>query len=260
MSERARFEVAGVAIDAVSLSDAVARMAEWIQEGRRDYIVLTGAHGVVEMQDDAGLREINNRAGMVTADGMPLVWIGRARGFARIEKVSSPIMARAFESGITRGHRHFLYGGGPGVAERLAERARRRYPGIEIVGTHCPPFRALTAPEEQALVQAINASGADIVWCGLGCPKQERWMARFRPKLEASVLIGVGAAFDFLSGDKAHAPQWVQHAGLEWAYRALSEPRRLGARYARVVPRFAYYAATDEIRRVLGTRAIDGRR
>jgi N-acetylglucosaminyldiphosphoundecaprenol N-acetyl-beta-D-mannosaminyltransferase len=252
---RERFEVAGVAIDAVTLRETVDLIDSWIQQGRRDYIVLTGAHGVVEMQDDPELREINNRAGLITPDGMPVVWLGRARGFARTEKVYAPgIMNLEFELGVLRGHRHYLYGGKPGVAERLAARLRSRFPGIQIAGLHCPPFRPLTEAEEQQLVQEIDGSGAHIVWCGLGCPKQEKWMARFRPWLAAPVLIGVGAGFDFLSGDKPLAPRWIQSSGLEWAYRALSEPRRLGPRYAKVVPRFLYHVAADSLRRALRSR------
>jgi N-acetylglucosaminyldiphosphoundecaprenol N-acetyl-beta-D-mannosaminyltransferase len=252
MRERRRFEVAGVTIDAVTLRETVDRIDEWIRLGRRDYIVLTGAHGVVEMQDDPELREINNRAGLITPDGMPVVWLGRAHGFPQTEKVYAPgIMNLEFELGVTLGHRHFLYGGKPGVAERLARSLESRFPGIQIVGLCSPPFRPLTSAEEQALVEQIDASRADIVWCGLGCPKQEKWMARFRPRLAAPVLIGVGAGFDFLSGDKPLAPRWVQHSGLEWAYRALSEPRRLGPRYAKVVPRFLYHVAVDGLRRVL---------
>jgi N-acetylglucosaminyldiphosphoundecaprenol N-acetyl-beta-D-mannosaminyltransferase len=250
-----RFEVAGVKIDAVSLRETVDRIDQWIRDGRREYIVLTGAHGVVEMQTDPELRAINNRAALTTPDGMPLVWLGRARGHANIEKVYAPdIMNLEFSLSIQRGHRHFLYGGKPGVANALAHELSQRFPGLAITGTYCPPFRPLSTLEEENVARTINASHADIVWCGLGCPKQEKWMARFRPRLTAAVLIGVGAGFDFLAGQRPLAPDWIKHSGFEWVFRALSEPKRLIPRYARVVPSFVFYAGRDELRRALQKR------
>ena len=249
-----RFEVAGVKVDAVTLRGTVDRMHQWIQEGRREYIVLLGAHGVVEMQTDRELRELNRNAALSTPDGMPLVWLGRAYGEGEIERVYGPdIMNLEFSLSTQRGHRHYLYGGKPGVADKLARRITARFPGVQIAGTYCPPFRPLRAEEEDEQVARINASRADIVWCGLGCPKQERWMARFRPRLEAPVLVGVGAAFDFLAGEKPQAPSWIQRSGLEWAYRAITEPDRLGKRYMRVVPSFLYLAARDGLSRARAT-------
>lgn len=246
----ARFEVSGVKVDAVTLRGTVDQMHAWIRDGRREYIVVAGAHGVVEMQTDDTLRAINNRAGITTPDGMPLVWIGRARGFTKLERVYGPdIMQLEFALSAARGHKHFFYGGAPGVADQLAHRLTTMFPGLQIVGSYSPPFRPLSEAEAEDVTSRINTSRADIVWCGLGCPKQEKWMAEFRPRLNASVLIGVGAAFDFLSGEKPQAPAWIQTSGLEWAYRALSEPRRLGRRYARIVPSFLFYAARDAIQR-----------
>jgi N-acetylglucosaminyldiphosphoundecaprenol N-acetyl-beta-D-mannosaminyltransferase len=244
------FEVAGVRINAMRVADIVEVVDDWIRSGRRDYIVLTGAHGVVEMQDDEELRAINNAAGLTTPDGMPIVWLGKLAGHREIEKVYAPdIMNAVFAASPARGWRHFLYGGKEGVAEDLAVKLRERYPGIAIVGTNCPPFRPLTSVEVDAVAAEIDRSGADIVWCGLGCPKQERWMATFRPRVRASVLIGVGAGFDFLSGRAPLAPRWVQRSGFEWLYRLASEPKRLWPRYSRVVPRFLYYVAADALRR-----------
>jgi N-acetylglucosaminyldiphosphoundecaprenol N-acetyl-beta-D-mannosaminyltransferase len=160
-------------------------------------------------------------------------------------------MNLAFELGVARGHKHFLYGGRDGVADKLKEILEQRFSGIQIVGTHCPPFRELTNAEAAALAHSINESGANVVWCGLGCPKQEHWMKRFRPLLDASVLIGVGAGFDFLSGEKPLAPRWIQHSGFEWAFRLVSDPARLWPRYSRVLPRFIYHAGIDTLRRWL---------
>jgi N-acetylglucosaminyldiphosphoundecaprenol N-acetyl-beta-D-mannosaminyltransferase len=244
------FYIAGVRINAIRVADAVATIDAWIRDRRRDYIVLTGAHGVVEMQRDPSLREINNRAGLTTPDGMPVVWMGRLKGHGQVEKVYAPdIMTETFRVGVTRNYSHFLYGGDEGVAEMLRSALVERFPGIRIVGTHCPPFRALDDREAENDARRINETGADVVWVGLGCPKQERWMARFRPLLDAPVLIGVGAGFDFLAGRKPLAPRWVQRSGFEWLYRMMSEPRRLWPRYSRVVPTFLYLAVRDAARR-----------
>lgn len=249
MSAPLQFDVAGVAISAVRVRDTIDTMQQWITEGRRDYIVLTGAHGVVEMQTDAELRAINNAAGLVTPDGMPIVWLGKILGHVHIEKVYAPdIMHAAFAHFGQNGGRHFFYGGKEGVAETLKQRVLAQYPGNQIVGTYCPPFRPLHDEEVAELTQIITDAEPDIVWCGLGCPKQERWMNQFRPLLNAPVLVGVGAGFDFLSGEKPIAPKWVQTSGFEWFYRLLSEPKRLWPRYSRVVPKFLYYVAADALK------------
>lgn len=236
-----RFDLFGVSISAVNVPRTIEIVESWIRAGQRDYVILTGAHGVVEMQNDPELRDINNRAGLSTPDGMPIVWWGRAKGFPEIEKVYAPdIMTAMFERSVEHGYRHYFCGGAEGVAETLAEKLAARYPGLAIAGTHCPPFRPLEEAEEEELARKINDTKPDVVWVGLGCPKQERWIARNRPRLDAAVLIGVGAGFDFLAGTARHAPGWVQQSGFEWLYRLLCEPRRLWPRYSRVVPRFLY--------------------
>lgn len=245
------FEVMGVKINAVCVADLPPLFDAWIRARHRTYVVLTGAHGVVEMQDDAELRRINNASGLTTPDGMPVVWIGRGRGFTHIEKVYAPdIMNAVFAAGVARGHRHFLYGGEEGVADALAKTLADRFPGIQVVGTYCPPHRPLTKEERDDVARRIDSACPDVVWCGLGCPKQERWMDEFRPLLEAPILIGVGAGFDFLTGRKRQAPVWIQHSGLEWLYRLVSEPRRLWKRYSRVVPRFIWGVATERFSRL----------
>lgn len=236
-----RFDLFGVSISAVDVMGTVDVMEAWIREGHRDYVILTGAHGVVEMQDDSELRAINNRSGLTTPDGMPIVWWGRAKGFPEIEKVYAPdIMTETFRRSAARGDRHFFYGGAEGVADTLASKMTARFPGLSVAGTHCPPFRTLEDAEEDAIAERINATNPDIVWVGLGCPKQERWIARNRHRLSAPVLIGVGAGFDFLAGGSRHAPGWVQQSGFEWLFRLASEPRRLWPRYSSVVPRFLW--------------------
>lgn len=253
LPEYPRYDVLGVSISAVNLEQTIELMGKWVAAGYKDYVVLTGVHGVIEMQKDEGLREINNRSGLTTPDGMPNVWIGRSRGFKHVEKTYGPdIMFESFAQSPRWGFRHFFYGGGEGVAEELKGRMVARYPGLPVVGTYCPPFRALTGDEEREVVSVIDGSGANIVWVGLGCPKQERWMAKFRPLLQAPVLIGVGAAFDFLAARKPLAPAWVKNSGFEWLFRLLFEPRRLWPRYSHIVPKFLYLYAKDSLLKSAG--------
>ncbi|MFC1583473.1 WecB/TagA/CpsF family glycosyltransferase [Candidatus Neomarinimicrobiota bacterium] len=244
-----QFYVLGVGISAVNLPQTIQVMDDWIKSDKQDYIVLTGAHGIIEMQDDRELRDINNNAGLVTPDGMPEVWLGKLKGYKHIEKVYAPdIMVESYKLSPERGYRHFLYGGKEGVADKLSEVLQQDYPGIQVVGTFCPPFRPLEDHEYTELARIINEAQPDIVWCGLGCPKQERWMARMRPLLNAPVLIGVGAGFDFLTGERTWAPRWIQLSGFEWLYRMLSDPKHLWKRYARVVPRFLLLLLLEKIK------------
>jgi N-acetylglucosaminyldiphosphoundecaprenol N-acetyl-beta-D-mannosaminyltransferase len=216
------------------MADALATLDRWIASGDRQYVCVTGVHGVMESQQDPTLRSIHNRAGLVTPDGMPLVWISRLRGHRRVERVYGPdLMLACCEASVAKGYRHYLYGSAAGVPDRLAERLQARYPGLTIAGTCSPPFRELTAPEEQAMIDQINEAKPDIVWVGLSTPKQERWMARYVGRISAPVLIGVGAAFDMHAGIKKQAPPWMQRSGLEWLFRLGAEPRRLWRRYPR---------------------------
>lgn len=243
------FDILGVRINSLTRMLTIEVIEHWIKHNIRDYIVLTGVHGIIEMQKDKHLRNINNSAGLVTPDGMPVVLLGKSKGFSPLEKVYAPdIMMDTFKISSKCCYKHFLYGGKDGVADKLANTLRQQYPGIQIVGTYCPPFRPLTDEEIDDVTHQINESEADIVWCGLGCPKQERWMERFRPLLKAPVLIGVGAGFDFLSGEKPLAPKWVQHSGFEWFYRMLSDPKRLWKRYSSIVPKFIYLVVADILR------------
>jgi N-acetylglucosaminyldiphosphoundecaprenol N-acetyl-beta-D-mannosaminyltransferase len=234
-----RVNVLGVGVSAIDPAMAIATIARWIAERDARFVTITGVHGVMESQRDEELRRIHNRAGLVTPDGMPLVWVSRLRGHRRVRRVYGPdLMLAVCQHSLEAGWRHYLYGGGDGVPELLAERLRERFPGLRIVGTCSPPFRPLTADEDAELVERIDAAVPDIVWVGLSTPKQERWMDAHVGRLQAPVLIGVGAAFDFHAGLKRQAPRWMQRGGLEWFYRLLSEPRRLWRRYLRSNPLF----------------------
>jgi N-acetylglucosaminyldiphosphoundecaprenol N-acetyl-beta-D-mannosaminyltransferase len=191
-------------------------------------------------QEDPELREAVLGADFTVPDGQPLVWAMNALGHDLPSRVYGPeLMDRACARAAHTGLRMYLYGGrNQGALVQLALNMRRRYPGLQIVGGYAPPFRELTSEEEDAVIGEINRSGADLVWCGIGVPKQEKWMYKMRSRLEAPVLIGVGAAFDFHAGLVPQAPDWMQRFGLEWAYRLAHEPRRLWKRYARYNPLF----------------------
>ncbi len=237
----ARVSVLGVEVSAINMAIALETIDAWITDRQPHYVCVTGVHGVMESQHDESLRQIHNQAGMVTPDGMPLVWLNRWHGQRHVDRVYGPdLMLACCERSQASGHKHFLYGGADGVAELLAARLTERFPALRIAGTYTPPFRALTAEEDADVVARINVSGADIVWVGLSTPKQEKWMAAHLGRLRAPVMIGVGAAFDFHAGLKSQAPQWMQRSGLEWLYRLVTEPRRLGRRYLVNNPAFIW--------------------
>ena len=237
----ARVNILGVGVSAITLSRAVSILEEWIAGSTPHYVCVTGAHGVMESQRDPDLRRIHNEAGLVTPDGMPLVWISHLKGHTRVRRVYGPDLMLTFcEVSERKGYRHFFYGGGAGVAERLASRLKQRFPRLVIAGTFCPPFRPLLPAEDNDIVQRINDARPDIVWVGLSTPKQERWMRAHLGRLTAPVLVGVGAAFDFNAGLKAQAPRWMQRTGLEWLFRLITEPRRLWRRYLLNNPRFVF--------------------
>ena len=239
-----RVNVLGVGVSAISMADALAHIDRWIATGTRRYVCVTGVHGVMESQADPTLRDIHNRAGLVTPDGMPLVWVSRFHGHRHVERVYGPdLMLACCEASVGKGYRHYFYGGDTDIPERLTARLQQRFPGLTIAGTWSPPFRELTPAEEQAMIDRIADARPDILWVGLSTPKQERWMARYRDRLGVPVLIGVGAAFDMHAGAKKQAPLWMQRSGLEWLFRLASEPRRLWRRYLINNPRFLWHLA-----------------
>src|SRR5918995_1651106 len=227
-----RVNILGVKASAINMSQVLNIIDGWITHRQQRYVCVTGVHGVMESQRDRQLRQIHNDAGLVTPDGMPLVWLSHLHGHDLAERVYGPdLMLALCNQSLLKGYKHFFYGGGKGVHERLAKNLQQRFPGLGVVGGYSPPFRPLTVEEDEQIVQAINAADPDIVWIGLSTPKQERWMAEHLRRLTAPVLIGVGAAFDFHSGLKKQAPHWMQRSGLEWLFRLASEPRRLWRRY-----------------------------
>jgi N-acetylglucosaminyldiphosphoundecaprenol N-acetyl-beta-D-mannosaminyltransferase len=227
-----RANILGVGVSAINMDMALSTIENWIARREPHYICVTGVHGVMESQRDEELRRIHNTAGLVTPDGMPLVWLSHLMGFRYVERVYGPdLMLAMCERSTERGYRHFFYGGASGVAEKLVVRLRCRFPELRVAGIDSPPFRPLTLEEDRPIVARINEVRPDIIWVGLSTPKQERWMAAHVGRLSAPVLVGVGAAFDFHAGIKKQAPRWMQRNGLEWLFRLAAEPRRLGRRY-----------------------------
>ena len=228
--QSSHINVLGVGVSAINMAQALHTIDNWIAASDPHYVCVTRAHGVMECQADPGLRRIFNAAGLVTPDGMPLVWLLRLHGHSHVTRVYRPDLMLAVWSGGSRGYRHYLYGGAPGVPELLASRLVERFPGLQIAGavprpSGRSPRRKIVRPWTHQRFAARYCLG------GREHPKQERWMSEHVGKLSAPVLIGVGAAFDFLSGRKRQAPKWMRNSGLEWLYRLASEPRRLWRRY-----------------------------
>ncbi len=226
------FCVLGTRVNAVQIPGVIAQMQDWIR--RRDscrYIAVTGMHGVTEARHDPQLRAALASASLVVPDGMPLVWLGRRHGFTLPRRVYGPELMLRFFRETTSRYRHFYYGGAPGGADALAHKFARQFPAHEIAGSFSPPYRNLSKDDSREICSMINDSNPDIVWVGLGTPKQERWMRDHQHLLSAPVLVGVGAAFDFHAGRVRSAPAWMGDHGLEWLFRLAQEPRRLWHRY-----------------------------
>jgi N-acetylglucosaminyldiphosphoundecaprenol N-acetyl-beta-D-mannosaminyltransferase len=236
------------------------RTLDWIDEAvavrHRGYLCVAATHTVMAAADDPALRSAVLGADFTVPDGQPLVWALKALGHDVHDRVYGPdLMDRACARAARTGQRFYLYGGrNQGALAQLARLLRLRHPGLLIVGGHAPPYRELTDAEEEAIAADIHRSGADVVWVGIGVPKQEKWMASMRHRLATPVLVGVGAAFDFHAGLIPQAPTWMQRAGLEWLFRLAHEPRRLWRRYLRYNPRFVAGFARQWARQRLGRR------
>jgi N-acetylglucosaminyldiphosphoundecaprenol N-acetyl-beta-D-mannosaminyltransferase len=237
----------GVGIHAVNL-DLALNATFWAAHaaGVRGYVTATGVHGVIESQYDPDLQAIHNRSLLSLPDGVPMAWVGRSRGHATMRQVSGPDFMRAVFARAGSDYRHYLWGGGEGVANILRQKLVARYPRAVVVGIETPPFRPLTHEEEIELVDRINRARPHFFWVGLSTPKQERFMAGFLGRhgdslqldSQGFVMLGVGAAFDFQAELVKEAPQWLRGSGFEWLYRLIKEPKRLWKRYLRNNPRF----------------------
>jgi N-acetylglucosaminyldiphosphoundecaprenol N-acetyl-beta-D-mannosaminyltransferase len=234
-----RVNVLGVGISPLSIPLAVAAMGRAIDHRSKGYICVTGVHGVSEAQANPAFRSILNRAFLNTPDGMPMVWLGRLAGHAGMDRVYGPdLLHQACRVSAQTGWRHFFYGGAPGVAEQLASSLQARYSHLQVAGTYTPPFRPLNPEEKAELQQQVATARPDIIWVGLSTPKQEAFMAEALPGLDTTLMVGVGAAFDLLSGRVRQAPRWIQRCGFEWLFRFFQEPGRLWKRYFKNNPLF----------------------
>ncbi len=234
-----RINVLGVGISVLNIRSACDLIIDALASERRAFITVTGVHGVMESQRNGEIKRIHNRSFLTTPDGMPLVWIGKARGFDCMNRVYGPdLMLEVMRRTEDTSYGHFFYGGKAGVAEDIAAEMVRQFPRIRIAGSYTPPFRKLAFEEAWELAQRVEASGADIFWVGLSTPKQELFMAEYSEKLDCRLMIGVGAAFDFLTGRVPQAPRWIQRSGFEWLFRLCQDPRRLWKRYLRNNPEF----------------------
>jgi N-acetylglucosaminyldiphosphoundecaprenol N-acetyl-beta-D-mannosaminyltransferase len=239
-----RVNVLGVGISVLNLPSALAEIAGAIRARRKGYVCVTGVHGVIEAQSDEAFRRILNGAFLCTPDGMPMVWMGKIRGHAEMQRVYGPdLLLDVCAWSEKNPCRHFFYGGADGVAELLVEKLQEKFPKLEVAGCYTPPFRPLNATEQNELQEIVRAARPDILWVGLSTPKQEKFMAEYLPKLDVTLMIGVGAAFDFHAGRARQAPRWMQRSGLEWLFRLACEPRRLGKRYLKNNPLFAWKIA-----------------
>ena len=232
--------VLGVGISAINLPQAVAAVDDALRHRRKGYICVTGVHGVMEAQKSPELKTIHNESFLTTPDGMPMVWMGRFRGARHMGRVYGPdLMHDVLQISAQRGYKHFFYGGADGVAEELSRVIVQKFPGLQVVGTYQPPFRPLNADEDHELLQQVAQCRPDMMWVGISTPKQERFMAEYLPRLDVTLMAGVGAAFNFHCGRVRQAPRWVQRSGFEWLYRCIHEPR-LWKRYGVIVPGFLF--------------------
>lgn len=236
-----RVNILGVGVHAVNIPSALQAVADAVREGWKGYVCVTGVHGIMEAQKSVEMREILNSAFLNVPDGMPVVWVGRSRGFREMQRVYGPdFMLAVCERSVCEGWRHFLYGGRPGVAEKLQMVLQEKFSGITIAGTYTPPFRPLNSDEEADLQDQVRKAKPDCFWVGLSTPKQERFMSKALATLDVKVMFGVGAAFDVWTGNIQDAPAWMKRSGLQWLHRLIQEPQRLWRRYAVIVPSFLF--------------------
>jgi N-acetylglucosaminyldiphosphoundecaprenol N-acetyl-beta-D-mannosaminyltransferase len=233
--------ILNIAVDAQTLDEAVMTLASWATQPQKRYVSTCPVYTLMMARENPQVRDALARADMVTADGMPLVWLQRRQGYPQAERVYGPDIMRAVcEKTADQNVRHFLYGGLQGVAEQLAHQLQGAYPGLQIAGLYSPPIEEISDTPNSAVIERLNNANAQIIWVGLGSPKQDLWMALYRPFLNAPLLIGVGAAFDFIARTKPQAPLWMRRNGLEWLFRLSHEPGRLWRRYLIYNSRFIW--------------------
>lgn len=249
-----RIPILGVQVSVVNMGIAQKQFQTWITEHGNHYVCVVPAHSIMECVNNPGLLPVFNGADMVTPDGMAVVWLAKLKGHPEVSRVYGPdLLMESCKRGLELGWRHYFLGGTTEAKEELKKVLQSHFPGIQITGQLSPPFRALTPEEEKNIVNEINAGSPDILWVGFGSPTQELWMHNHLGKINVPVMVGVGAAFDFLSGRKRQAPHWIQRIGMEWLFRLLSEPARLWPRY-RQYPRFMFLVIKELLRERMTSR------
>ena len=234
-------QILGVQIAMTNMSDTVHFLCDHVEKLYGKYVCVSNVHTTVMAYDDVEYRKIQNNAAIVLPDGKPLSVVARMRGYKEAKKVSGPdLMPEIFALSEKKGYTHFFYGSTEDTLRKLVDNLKGKYPKLKIVGAYAPPFRPLTEEEDGNVVQSINDANADFLWVGLGAPKQEIWMAAHEDRVH-SVMIGVGAGFDFHAGTVKRAPRWMQKCGLEWFYRLMQDPKRLWKRYLVTNAKFLCY-------------------
>lgn len=239
------YDLLGVDVSTTTFEAARDRVLAAPRNGAKLSVHYVSVNTIVEANRQPDLKELLNRGDLVAPDGVPLVWLGRLRGHQIARTYGPASMLAILDRGREHGYTHYFYGGAPGVPEQLKARLEGLYPGIDVVGMYSPPFRALTPEEDEAVVRRINDANPDFVWIGLGSPKQDRWVADHRERLNAAAVLAVGAAFDYNAGLLSEAPDWMQRNGLQWLFRLVTEPRRLWKRYTVSNARFLALLARD---------------
>ena len=249
LQPRDRAQVLNLYPDVLDHASAVERIAELVRTGNGGYVCVSTVHMVMESHDDPEFAAKVNDADVIVTDGMPVVWMQRLQGKKHATRVrGNDLTLLLCEYAETEGLKIGFYGGKQSVIDAILERVRRDFPKLQIVYAYSPPFRALTEEEEAAVTARINAAAPDILFLGLGCPKQENWMAAHKSELNA-VMLGVGAAFDFVAGNVKQSPEWLGRLGLEWLFRLVQEPRRLWRRYLILNPRFVWLAGRQLVQK-----------
>jgi len=247
-----KFYILNVGISAIDMNDACLLVEDAILKRHKIYICVCPVSTIMECKRNEKVLTSVNCADLATPDGMAVVWIGKMRGYKNIRRVYGPeLMQEICDISVKKGYKHYFYGSSHNTLNKLEEKLSRKYPGLIISGSFSPSFRQLTKDEDERIVEDINSSNPDVVWVGLGSPKQDLWMYEHRDRINAPVMIGVGAAFDFLAGTKPQAPPWIRDNGFEWLFRLATEPKRLWRRYLLDYPLFFYYVLRDFITKVL---------
>lgn len=254
------YNLLGVDVSTTTFEAGRDRVLAAPRNGAKLAVHYVSVNTIVEANRQPDLAELLNRGDLVAPDGVPLVWLGRLRGHQMTRTYGPDSMLAIIDRGREHGYTHYFYGGAPGVPELLRDSLEERYPGIEVVGMYSPPYRELTPEEDEAVVRRINEANPDFVWIGLGSPKQDRWVADHRDRLNAAAILAVGAAFDYNAGLLRKAPRWMQRSGLQWLFRLVTEPRRLWKRYTVSNARFLWLLTLDSAKGLGRRIPLVGRR